>query len=68
MTLAGTVTAALLDASVTVAPPGSAAPLSVMESVAVAPPFTEVGFTVSAVIVGITAGVSVTVAVLETPP
>jgi hypothetical protein len=65
VTLAGTVTAALLLESVTCAPPAAAGPLRVTVPVAAAPPVTLAGLTFSAETTG---GSTVSEAVPVAPP
>jgi hypothetical protein len=69
VTLEGTLAAPLSLASVTCAPPDGAGPLSVTVPVEdCAPPTTVVGFSVSEERVGSADGVTMSVAVLLTPP
>ena len=69
VTVAGTVAAALLDASVTTAPPAGAAAVNVTVPVTVLPAVTDAALSVSVDNAGpVAAGFTVSVAVLETAP
>ncbi len=67
VTDAGTVTEDELSQTVTTAPPVGAGPVSVTVPCEELPPFTLVGFMLSAFSLTVTAGVTVSVAVRVTP-